>query len=117
MRFLPIPDLTELDIYRFWCYVLKKDGCWDWVSTGGKGSTGYARPSFTINYQHYKAARVLWKIIHSIDPNKLLVLHKCNNIKCVNPDHFYLGTQSDNMKNRHKDNPDLSKGVNNSRLN
>ncbi|MCX6644531.1 MAG: HNH endonuclease signature motif containing protein, partial [Candidatus Bathyarchaeota archaeon] len=35
-------------------------------------------------------------------PNGLFILHKCDNPKCVNPEHLYAGTQKDNMQDRLK---------------
>lgn len=38
------------------------------------------------------ATRVSWWLTHGVDPHPLLVLHKCDNPPCTNPDHLFLGT-------------------------
>lgn len=70
-------------------------GCWTW--TGLKSGSGYG----AINYNNKKlsAHRVAYQI-YKDDPGDLLVLHKCDNPICVNPEHLFLGTDSDNAKDK-----------------
>lgn len=46
------------------------------------------------------ASRAIWIIENGEITNGLHVLHRCNNSKCVNVSHLYLGTHENNMRDR-----------------
>lgn len=83
---------------RFWKKVVKLDQCWIWHTRPKK--YGF----FSLNGKVMNASRASYLLnIGPIIPEKLDVCHKCNNKACVRPDHLYLGTRSQNMKDANKD--------------
>lgn len=90
----PLEDSKYINI--FWSRVNKTDNCWDWIGTN-RGN-GYG--CLEINSKLISAHRFSWAIHFGHIPQKLFVLHKCDNKKCVRPDHLFLGNASDNNKDR-----------------
>ena len=73
---------------------LQKSGCIYW--TGTIESTGYG--SVRFQGKRLKAHRAAWIACYGDIPNGILVLHKCDNKCCINPEHLWLGSQKDNMR-------------------
>ena len=80
---------------KFWEKVKKTDNCWFWI--GGKGKNGYG--SFW-DKKTKSAHRFSWELHNGLITNDLCVLHTCDNPLCVNPNHLFLGTRLDNMRDR-----------------
>ena len=87
--------LTRFDRNRFWLRVDKcdDDECWNWLgclNTHGYGSFGFRQA--TIG-----AHRISYEINKGTIPEGRHICHSCDNKRCVNPKHLFLGSHTDNM--------------------
>src|SRR6185369_231459 len=95
----------------FWGKVekLRPVDCWDW--TGSLRGGGYGQ--IKVGPKLWDAHRYSWTLHFGEIPNGMWVLHKCDNRKCVNPEHLYLGTALDNNRDtaiRERKNPPKGEG-------
>lgn len=79
---------------RFDKYIKKTNGCWEW--TGGIKSTG--RGMFWLKGKGIQSHRMAWILENGAIPDKMCVLHKCDNGKCVRVEHLFIGTLKDNTQ-------------------
>jgi hypothetical protein len=85
---------------RFWRKVKKSEGCWEWQ--GWRDDGGYGSIGSFGNADRVKTHRYSWQLHNGPIPDDLLVCHTCDNPPCVRPDHLFLGTHLDNMRDKMK---------------
>ncbi len=85
-------------VARFWSFVSKGDGCWEWTGATSRGyGTLRVGSSATGTRRKILAHRYSLELALGREPTGM-VLHHCDNRRCVRPDHLYEGTSEDNMR-------------------
>jgi hypothetical protein len=94
------PKYTSAEI-RFWRFVFPREtsDCWEWQGTvmaNGYGTIG------TENRKKKLAHRLSYEMHHGPIPSGMLVMHSCDNKRCVNPAHLSIGSHKDNSQDMAK---------------
>ena len=89
--------LTAIERFNHQHKKLGDDGCWIWTAALDQDGYGKFRGE-VLGVSLNKAHRFSWAYhTQSIIPPGMMVCHSCDNPRCVNPGHLWLGSAKDNV--------------------
>jgi hypothetical protein len=93
------------DEAKFWARAEPEpnSGCLLWP--GAHTASGYGLVPFPVRGKLQGTHRMAYRLAKGEIPQGMFVCHRCDTKACMNPDHLFLGTQFDNMRDA------VSKGI------
>jgi hypothetical protein len=85
-----------------WSMPEPNSGCWIWLGNIGHHKTG-DRARMSVRNKKTFAYRAAYEAYSGKTiPEGMVICHRCDNPICVNPDHLWVGTQADNLRDMYR---------------
>lgn len=73
------------------------DECWPWLGTTDRNGYGVIKDD---NGKQVSAHRVAYALTRGAIPSGRLIMHRCDNPPCCNPEHLHAGTNLENQRDK-----------------
>lgn len=121
-KFIPIPPLPPDFWRRFDAKTERRGACLEWTGRPRNGQPDGQYGAMHLPMPDHRtvgAHRLAWVRHNGQIPEGMLVLHRCDNPRCVDTDHLFLGTDADNVADREakgRNRPPIGEKSGNARL-
>src|SRR5258708_21948969 len=70
------------------------------AAVSGRAPALRPAPTISLHRKGYPGHRLAWTLRYGTIPEGFMLCHRCDERRCINPDHHFVGTHQENMADR-----------------